>query len=260
MSEPASLSLGLDPRWLSAVFLLSLRLGPLFVLAPVFGTVDFPVRLRVMLVFAFALLMVSAAGSAGSPLPLDAGALLSAAAAELLIGSALGFGLLAAFGAFQLGGRLLDIQIGFGVATLFDPTTRNQSPLLGTAFNLLATVLFFAVDGHHAIGRAVAESMQRVPPGAGLSHIGVDAVIAQFGAMFGYALALVAPAMIALLLLDVALAVVARTMPQMNIFIVAMPLKVAVGLFVMALAMRELAPLMQRVFGALPAYWRAAVF
>jgi len=58
----------------------------------------------------------------------------------------------------------------------------------------------------------------------------------------------------------VALAVVARTMPQMNIFIVAMPLKVAVGLFVMALAMRELAPLMQRVFGALPAYWRAAVF
>lgn len=259
MSDPAALQFRIDSRWLQAIFLLSIRLGPLFVLTPVFGVADFPIRLRVLLVFAFAILLVSAA--APSPaLPLSGtGPLLAGAAGELVLGVAFAFGLMAAFAAFQFGGRALDIQIGFGVATLFDPTSRVQSPLLGTAFNLLAIAVFFAVDGHHAIVRAVADSMARVPVGVGLGQLDFGVVVAQFGSMFGFALGLIAPALVALLLLDVAFAVVARTMPQMNIFIVAMPIKVAVGLFVMALTMRGLGPLLSQVFGSLPDYWRQVV-
>jgi flagellar biosynthetic protein FliR len=211
------------------------------------------------MLLAFSLLLVSAAGTGSAIPPSATGSLIGAAVVELVLGAALAFGLMAAFAAFQFGGRVLDIQIGFGVATLFDPTTRAQAPLLGTAFNLMAVAVFFAVDGHHAIIRAVVDSLQRVPPGSGLEHLDVAAVVAQFGAMFGFAVALIAPALVALLLLDVAFAVVARTMPQMNIFIVSMPLKVAVGLFVMALAMRHLAPLVAQVFGSMPDYWQAVV-
>ena len=115
--------------------------------------------------------------------------------------------------------------------------------------------VFFAVDGHHAVVRAVAWSLQRLPPGASIEKLEPAAVAAQFGVMFAYGLVLVAPAMFALLLLDVALAVVARTMPQMNIFIVAMPLKVVVGLLMLALTVRYMLPAMTKVFDSVPQYW-----
>jgi flagellar biosynthetic protein FliR len=83
----------------------------------------------------------------------------------------------------------------------------------------------------------------------------IEAIVAQFGAVFAYGLTLVAPAVFALLLLDVALAIAARTMPQMNVFIVSMPLKVFVGLLVLAISSSYLLPAMQRVFESIPRYW-----
>jgi flagellar biosynthesis protein FliR len=247
-----------DPAWLQSAWLLALRLGPLFVVAPVLGLGQVPVRLRVLLAFALVVVLLptlAAAGGAAPMRPMGPERLMVAALGETVLGAALAFGLIATFAAFQFGGRVLDIQIGFGVATLFDPSTRNQAPLLGTAFNLLAITLFFAADGHHAIVRALAESLTRVPLGSGIAALDVGAISAQFGAMFSAGLALVAPAVISLLLLDMAFAVAARTMPQMNIFFVSMPLKVVVGLAVMALSMREFSPLLQQRTAALVAYW-----
>jgi flagellar biosynthetic protein FliR len=180
---------------------------------------------------------------------------IGAAVAELAVGAAFAFGLMCVFGALQFGGRLLDIQIGFGVATLFDPATRAASPLLGTALNLMAVSVFLALDSHHEIVRAVADSLQRVPLGTA-GRIDAAVLVGQFGAMLGFGVALVAPPVAALLLLDLAMAVVARTMPQMNIFIVSMPLKVVVGLLVLGLALPRLAPVLQRLFGSLGPYWR----
>ena len=248
--------LDVEIAWLSAVFLLALRIGPLFVLTPVFGGSALPVNLRVMLGLALAALMASVHPQWQALVPVETGALLAAALAELMLGAALAFGLMCAFGAFLFGGRLLDIQIGFGVATLFDPATRAAAPLLGTALNMLALAVFFALDGHHLIIRAVAESIANVPPGAGLARIDAATLVGAFGSMFAFGLAVVAPAVITLLLLDVALGGVARTMPQMNIFIVAMPLKVAVGLWVLAVSVSQMGPLMHRIFESLVAYWR----
>ena len=245
--------------WLTAVFLLAVRLGPLFVLAPVFGSASIPVSLRVMFALALAALLVSARPDGLDVGDIHAGNLIQAALAEAAFGMAMAFGLMCAFGAFLFAGRLLDIQVGFGVATLFDPGTRAASPLLGTALNLLALTVFFALDGHHLIIRAAADSIAHVPPGAGPARLDAAAVVAAFGAMFGFGLGIVAPALITLLLLDIALGVVARTMPQMNIFIVAMPLKVAVGLLVLSLSVAQLGPVMHRIFGALNAYWQPLV-
>jgi flagellar biosynthetic protein FliR len=249
------MTLGIDLAALAVVLLVALRIGPLFVLAPVFGAISVPLRIRVFLALAFALLLGAAAGPPPTPVALDAVALIGAAATEVLLGIGFAFGMFAAFGAFLFGGRVLDIQIGFGIATLIDPATRGQSPLLGTALNLLATAVFFAVDGHHALVRALAWSLQQLPPGASIASLDPAAVGAQWGLMFGYGLLVVAPAVFALLLLDVALAVVARTMPQMNVFIVALPLKVAVGVFVLALTVQQMLPAMTKVFESVPRYW-----
>jgi flagellar biosynthetic protein FliR len=248
--------IGIDVVWLTAVFLAAVRLGPLFVLAPVFGAVNIPVRVRIFLSLALAATLATQVDLQAAAMPTTAGSLIAAAMVELVIGAAFAFGLFAAFGAFLFGGRILDIQIGFGVATLIDPATRSQAPLLGTALNLLAVVVFFAVDGHHMIIRALAWSLERLPPGRSLGELEATAVGAQFGVMFAYGLLIVAPAVFSLLLLDVALAVMARTMPQMNVFIVAMPLKVVVGLLVLALSMRHMQPAMNRIFESVPLYWQ----
>ena len=144
------MSLGIDLAAMAVVLLVALRIGPLFVLAPVFGAVSVPLRVRVFLALAFAALLAAVAGPGGGAVVLDPLALIGAAATEVLLGIGFAFGLLAAFGALVFGGRLLDLQIGFGVATLIDPVTRGQSPLLGTVLNL-AVAIFFAVDGHHML-------------------------------------------------------------------------------------------------------------
>jgi len=116
--------------------------------------------------------------------------------------------------------------------------------------------VFFAVDGHHMLVRGIAYSLAQFPPGRTLADLQAGAVVEQFGVVFAYGLMVVAPAVIVLLLLDVGLAIAARTMPQMNIFIVAMPLKVVVGVFTLALSMQYLAPALQRVFGSIGHYWQ----
>src|SRR5262245_3741124 len=106
------MSLVFDSLWLTAVFLVAVRLGPLFVMAPVFGTSDIPVRFRVFLTLAFAVAFVSALGTTVATPLSNFGALFAAAASELAIGIVMVFGVFAAFGAFLFGGRLLDIQVG----------------------------------------------------------------------------------------------------------------------------------------------------
>jgi flagellar biosynthetic protein FliR len=254
------MTLSFDLVWLVAAFLVAIRIAPLFVLAPVFGTADVPVRIRVFLALAFAALLATGLGVAGEPGARDAlespGTLLAAAATELAIGVVMVFGVLAAFGAFLFGGRLLDIQIGFGIANVFDPVTRSQGPLLGTALNLLAVVAFFAIDGHHMLIRGFAWSLEKLPPGRSLAALDAAAVVQQFGLVFAYGLAVVAPSVIILLLLDVGLAVAARTMPQMNIFIVAMPLKIIVGVLTLAISLRYLAPALARIYDSIGLYWQ----
>jgi len=251
----------IDPVWMTAALLVAVRIAPMFMLAPVLGGADIPIRVRIFLSLGFAVMIAAAAGPALVPAgasfsPLASpGALIAAALSELLVGIALVFGVFAAFGAFLFGGRLLDIQIGFGIANVFDPITRSQGPLLGTALNMLAVVVFFSIDGHHMLIRGIVDSLQLFPPGRSLTELNPGAVVAQFGVVFAYGLVIVAPSVIVLLLVDAGLAVSARTMPQMNIFIVAMPLKVVVGILTLALSMQYLGPALTRIYGSIGRYW-----
>ena len=241
--------------WIVAVLLISIRLMGVFVLTPVMATLQIPNRYRLVLVLALSALMVSAIGTKLVAVPTSVGELASAALAELVIGGVLAFGLFAAFGAFLLGGRIIDMQMGFGVANLIDPATRAQASLMGTFLNLLAVMVFFAIDGHHMIIRGVAYSLEQLPPGSGLLQLQPAALLLQFGAMFTYAVMIVAPALFAILLLDVGLGVMARTMPQVNIFIVSLPLKIFLGLTMTAISVNYLGPVMTRIFESIFLYW-----
>jgi flagellar biosynthetic protein FliR len=241
--------------WILAVALVAIRFAAAVALTPVFGAADIPARLRVIFILALAALVVSATGIEAARLPTSLPAFLGAALVEVILGAALAFGVFTAFAVFLLAGRVMDIQLGFGVAVLIDPTNRTQSPLLGTFLNLMAVALFFAIDGHHLLLRGLVFSLEQAPPGASLADIDPAAIVAQFGGMFAYALALAAPVLITILLIDVGLAIVARTMPQVNIFIVSLPLKIFVGLLVLAVSLRYMGPLVARIFEDIFDYW-----
>lgn len=249
------MSLTVDLGLIVAFWLVALRVGAVFVLSPLFGFASVPANVRALYVFGLSAVLM--AGLAVKPVAVSGsiGGIAVAALSELTIGGLLAFGVFAAFASFQLAGRIMDMQMGFGVASLIDPATRTSSPLIGTGLHLLALTVFFAVDGHHMIIRGIAFSLEKIPPGTVIPEIEAAAVIAQFGGMFAYALAIAAPVIFVLLMVDVALAVMARTMPQMNVFIVSLPLKIMVGLAVLLVSLQYLNPVMHRIFENLFDFW-----
>ena len=238
-----------------AVLLLSIRLSALLLLSPLFSVAQLPARVRVLFVISLATVLTLALQPSLQAMPDTFAELLLAAINELLLGAALAFGVFAAFGAFMFGGRLLDFQMGFGVAALIDPATSNQSPLIGTALNMMAVATFFLLNGHHLLIRGIAYGLDRVPLGASLTTLSIDAMVIQFGLMFVYGVAVVAPALVALLLVDAGMAIAARTMPQVNMFIVGLPIKIFVGLLLLALSLNHMGPLLERIFESIFRYW-----
>jgi flagellar biosynthetic protein FliR len=246
----------LDLNWIAAVLLAALRVGMALVLTPVLAFGNVPTNVRVLFLLALSALLVSGLATPAPVIDLGIGALAGAALREALLGALLAFGLFAGFAAFQLAGGILDLQLGLGIAALIDPTTRAQTPLLGTLLFMAAVMAFFAIDGHHMVVRGLAYSLERIPPGTAASRIEPGAIVAHFGAMFSFAVAIAAPVIVILLLVDTALAIMARTMPQMNVFFAGLPLKILVGLMALALSVQYMAPVALRVYESIFDFWQ----
>jgi flagellar biosynthetic protein FliR len=248
---------------LVAVFLLSLRLGVLIVAGPVFSGLARMTTQRVLFTVALSVVLVWGLAVPLGRIPLTLGGLATAALTELALGVTLGFGVFAAFGVFSLAGKMVDIQSGFGLASVFDPVTRASSPIFSQMLNLLALTIFFALDGHHAFLRGVAFSLQQWPPGSYLQAkpdgtgtlLPLVPVLRQFGLMFSLALSLVAPVLFALFLVDAALALISRVLPQMNILVIGVPIKVVVGFVIFALALAVFLPVMGKIFATVFTFW-----
>lgn len=249
------MSIDIDPAWVMSIFLVSLRVGMLLMMSPVFTSLNGLVTVRVLLTLA-----LSAALVAGLRLPpagaaLSAGGLLVAAMQELAVGGVMAFGVMAAFGAFSVAGKVLDIQSGFGIGSVYDPVTRAGAPLFASMLNMVAVVVFFSLDAHHAFLRGVAYSLQQVPPGAGLGALAPEAMLRQFGLMFSLGVSLIVPVLLCMLLVEVGLAVISRVLPQMNVIFVLVPVKLFAGIALFALTVTALGPAMAKVYGSIFLFW-----
>jgi flagellar biosynthetic protein FliR len=245
----------LDPGWMLAVFYTVLRLGAVLLLSPILAGLGGLATVRVLLTLALS--AVLAPGLVVQPdVVMAIGPVISGACNELLTGVTLAFGVFAAFGAFSVAGKILDVQSGFGIGSVYDPVTRAGAPLFATMLNMLGVVMFFALDGHHALLRGLAFSLQQVPPGTGLENASVAAVIGQFGVMFSLGVALVIPVVVCLLLAETGIAVVSRVLPQMNVFVVSVPVKIIATISLLALTAGGLAPTMGRIYASIFIYWQ----
>jgi flagellar biosynthetic protein FliR len=233
--------------WALALILLTLRLTPLFAFAPPFTLLNVPLRVRVLIPVMLAACLVQAPGARVAEMPTDLAWFSIVAASELVVGLGIAFGLQAAFAALYFAGRVLDVQAGFGLATVLDPATRAQTPLIGTVFAMAAATIFFAADAHHDLMRLVAASLQAVPVGAVANGWPLEAVIAQASLIAVLGLATAGAGILVLFLTDVALGFMSRTLPQMNILILGLQVKSIVLIFTLILMTGLLGPAFLRV-------------
>lgn len=220
-------------------FLLVLaRVAPLFLLAPLFSSKLVPPRARTVIAVALAigLAPIALQGSPAvpsEPLPL-AGLLLK----EILVGLAFAFSLGVLFAAIASAGSLLDTIAGFSFGAIVDPISGVQSGPMVQIYSLVAVAVFVAIGGDAWVIQGLARTYDLVPLLAtpSLSAI-VAGAVQTFAGVFAAALEVAAPVLLALILTDVSFGVVSRVVPQLNVFAVGFPVKIAVGILVVGVSL-----------------------
>lgn len=229
-------------RWLaqlggaqSAGFILVLaRVTPLFIVAPLFSARQVPPRVRTIVAVALAVGLTPIA-MRGQQVPAEVLELFGLVIKELLVGLAFALAIALLFAAVTTAGALLDMLIGFSFGAAVDPLTGNQGAVLAHVYSLVALAIFVAIDGDAWLLGGLARTFDLVPLTAApdIPELAVG-VVGAFTTILGAALEVAAPVLLAVVITDVAFGVVTRVVPQMNVFAVGFPVKVVVGLLVVA--------------------------
>ena len=223
----------------AAVFLLLLtRMTGLFVVAPFFGSLNVPVYIRVGAAVSFALAMFPLIDRMGlaQPPPETVLAFAGAALRELFVGWIIGFVAFISFAAINMAGKMMDMQVGFSIVNVMDPTSGQQVPLIGSFLYNLALIVFVVTNGHHVLVTALMGSFESIPLMGLSAGPSIVEVIAHFTVgIFTTGLQISLPVTFAVLMTNVGLGILARTMPQLNIFVVGVPMHIVVGLFVLSI-------------------------
>lgn len=236
--------------WAGALVFPFLRVMATLTAAPIFGHGSIPIRVRVALALVLAF---AAAGVAPAPVPLDSPHALAIALREVLIGAALGLLVRLVFAAAELAGDAIGLQMGLGFAFFVNPQDSAQSPLVGSLFSILAGLLFLALDFHLLLIGGLMETFRVLPVDSPLdTDLGLAAVAAAGAEMFRLALSIALPAMAALLLANLALGVLTRAAPQLNLFAVGFPATLIIGALILGPTLPGAAEAIARSFASWP--------
>lgn len=237
--------------WVQAVMLAAARLTVGLGLTPLFSAFAMPMLARLIFILVLSSLAVDVQGTL--PPAADLAAMVPALCNEVGLGLLLSVGVHAAFAAFSIGGRLIDAQMGFTLGAVLDPVSKGHAAVMASGLNLLAVVLFFVTDAHQLLLTGCFRTFELLPLGQGWSAQGWFPVAMGAGSMFALGFMMAAPVVIGLLLADVVVAVVSRNLPQMNVLFLSIPMKVLLGLVVMAVSVHFMSPLAARAL-ALPVH------
>lgn len=225
--------------------LIFFRLLPIIVVSPIMMLRRVPVLVRVVLGISLAIILAAGYGDTVNNLHLTFGwgSLIS----EFAVGMILAFGFHAAQGSMQVMGHVIDQQIGFAAATVFDPASEQMHSLIGELMVLMVLVAFLSLDIHHKLMLGIASTLHLIPLGQTV-HINIEGVWQILAIQFAVAFALACPVILSLWLVDVILALASRSLPQANIYFVAMPVKIAIGLILVVWLTTYVLPHLARMF------------
>ncbi|MBX5465633.1 MAG: flagellar biosynthetic protein FliR [Clostridia bacterium] len=247
-----------DPGRLALFGLVLARVTGMLLVAPFFGHAAVGWRVRAGLAVALALLLSFPLRPPAATLWSSGAAYVGSLLGELAVGTTIGLLALVVLSSVQLLGELLGIQMEFSLAQLLDPAFGQPVPLVGTLLWSLLLLLWLLADGHHALLAALAESFRRIPPGLfRWTPAWSELVLQTLAWSFETALALAAPLLAALLLVNAAFGLVARAAPQVNVLLAQLPALALVGILLLAalvpafpLVVQAVAPRVEEVLAA----------
>lgn len=216
-----------------AFLLILVRVTSFFIMMPLFSYRTIPTTLKIGLGFFLAWIMFY---TIDAPILEINGAYFLLIMKEALIGIMVGFVAYLILSAIQIAGGFIDFQMGFAIANVIDPQTGAQSPITGQYFYIFSLLFLLSVNGHHLLIDGIYYSYQFIPIDQAWIPFGDESLVAfvlkTFSTMFIIALQMSLPVVGSLFLVDVALGIIARTMPQLNVFVVGLPLKIGVSFLV----------------------------
>lgn len=234
--------------WIVAFFFPLARILALLAAAPPFNNAALTLRVRLMLGLAIAIAIAPALPKIPALEPAS-GIGLWILAQQLLIGFAMGFSIRLIFSAIDLAGNVIATQMGLGFATLYDPQNTAQTPVVSEFMGLLALLIFMAINGHLMLIATLTHSFTAIPISATAPGSGTWLNLANAGVVvFSSGLLLALPILTALLITNIALGVLSRAAPQLNLFAVGFPLTLALGFIMLIVSLSYLSVPLQQLF------------
>lgn len=227
-------------------FLVATRVGCVLFFLPIWDSRLIPMQIRVFSILVISLALTPVVAGSLPPFPETWLAAAGLVLRELLLGLSLGMVVRFIFSGVQMAGDFLGIQMGFGMVNLIDPNSGVNTTVMGDIMLLVATLLFLAADAHHLVLAVLAQSFGEVPVGgSALMPGGLFNILVPLGhLMYQMTIKLVAPVILILFLTQIAMGLVARTVPQVQVMILAFPLTIALGLVFLSLSLMLIGPYM----------------
>lgn len=237
--------------WLTAFLYPFFRMMALMGSAPLFSHQSVPIPVRIWLALLLTILVAPVLPPIGAISPLSAPGVLLIFQ-QIIVGVAMGLAMQLAFAAVQLAGDMIGMQMGLSFAAFIDPQNSTQTPIVGSFLSLVLMLLLVAINGHLMILSALVDSFQAVPVATGFSGSAVHSdmwlrIANAGGQVFSSGLRIAFPVIGAMLLANLALGVVTRTAPQLNLFAVGFPITLVVGLGMLMLGLPYLIPVLEGV-------------
>lgn len=236
---------------LSLVIILT-RVAPLLFLMPVLGSTSVPAQVKIMLALMISLILVPVVQVNPKLISNAPLGLIMLVLTEIMLGGTLAIFARCVFAATEIAGQMVGVQMGMGMAGVLDPQLGSQVSLVGMLWNLAAILIFLGMNGHHMFFSTLVESFEWLKPGTvTLTQATFKGIMQGASHMFVLAVKIMAPAGAALFFSHVAMGIVAKTVPQIPIMIVGLPINLAVGLIFIGLSLSYLSPLMIENFAML---------
>lgn len=233
---------------ISVLLLIFARVSAFFIVVPLFSYRTIPAQLKIALAFLLSWMMYYTFSI--EPFVIN-GQYILLVLKEVVVGVAIGLVAYIIFSAVQIAGGFIDFQMGFAMANIIDPQTGVNVPLTGQFFNFLILLLLLAINGHHLLLDGIYYSYQFLPMNEVFPAFGdgntVEFIIKMFAAVFAIAFQMSAPIIATLFLVTLALGITGKTVPQMSIFVIGFPIKIAVGFIVMIITMGVMVEVMKDV-------------
>ncbi|MDK2836548.1 MAG: flagellar biosynthesis protein FliR [Thermosediminibacterales bacterium] len=218
--------------------LIFLRILGFFLITPIFGNKSFPVVGKIVFSLFISIIIIPIISETNYELPADTVLYLIAAVREIIVGFVIGFVTYLVLTSIYIAGQIIDMQMGFGIVNILDPVTNIQVPIIGNFIYIFTLLVFLTTNGHHHMIAALINSFDLLPVNSAItSGILTKNLVFIFVKVFNLAFKIAIPIVGAVFLTDIALGIVARTVPQMNVFIIGLPIKILMGIFALIIIM-----------------------